>query len=365
MNYQKFTVDDFVTDPQFRSWVLEKGESANFDWEDWFRSNPQKKGEAMKAKKLIEASVNVFEKVSEQDVAAEVSTIISLAKQNEGADFEVKRKNTWKYFAAAASVLLILGASWFFTIESNDSISTDAVSAVLNKAAASHWMVVKNDKATNKLVVLPDGSSLLLKKNSRITFPSEFSEKQRNVYLHGEAFFEVVKNAEHPFVIYSNSFTTEVVGTSFMLTDFPESKSNGIVVKTGVVRVSPSAFEEAQAKTKVGLITELHANESWSNNSKIVSKEANSPIRVTNEILTEQIQSNPFKYRNAPLIDIFKELEQTYSVKINYDKYEIGELKLSATLDDEPFFRKLDLITMALDLDYTVNGNEIIISKSN
>jgi ferric-dicitrate binding protein FerR (iron transport regulator) len=364
MNYQKFTVDDFVIDPQFRSWVLKKCTPPDFDWEDWLRSNPQKKGEVVKAKKLIEASVNVFEKVSEEKVATEVSKIISLAKQSEGVGSEVKQKSTWKYFAAAASVLLVLGAAWFFTIDSNESKNMDAVSAVLNKATSSHWMVIQNSDAKNKLVVLPDGSSLLLRKGSRVTFPSEFAEKQRNVYLCGEAFFEVVKNTDQPFIIYSNSFTTEVVGTSFMLTDFPESKLNGIVVKTGVVRVSPSAFEEIQDQKKRSLITELHANESWLNGSETM-KTNNLPVKVQEEFLVEKIQSNLFKYRNVSLIDILNELEQTYSVKFNYDKSELAELKLSATLGDEPFFRKLDLIMMALDLDYIVSGNEIIITKAN
>lgn len=362
MNYQKFTVDDFVIDTQFRNWVLKNEVSvSDFDWEGWLRSNPQKYDELMKAKSLIEASVVVFERVSKSQVTADVNNIIDFVQQSEEANLEVTQRRTWKYFAAAASVLFILSATWFFTIETNEAKNSDVVAAVLSRAAVSHWMAVNNTEAQNKLVVLPDGSSLLLKKGSRVTFPSEFSEKTRNVYLYGEAFFEVVKNAEHPFIIYSNSFTTEVVGTSFMLTDFPDNKSNGIVVKTGVVRVSSSAFEETKAK--ISLIAELRANERWQNKIK-TGEELVSPTEVTNDAFTEKIQTNPFKYRNAPVAGILKELEQTYSVKIKYNESEMEDLKLSATLDDEPFFRKLDLITMALDLDYTVNGNEITVSKA-
>jgi hypothetical protein len=276
----------------------------------------------------------------------------------------INYKPIWKYFAAAASVLFVLASVWFFNLDKNEPKEMGVVSSVLDKSSNSHWMVIKNSDAKNKLVVLPDGSSLLLKEGSRVTFPSEFTKEQRNIYLYGEAFFEVVKNTNQPFIIYSNSFTTEVVGTSFMLTDFPENELNGIVVKTGVVRVSPSAFEGVQDQKKRSLIAELRANESWLNGSEN-AKINNLPVKVQEEVLTEKIQSNIFKYRNASLIDILNELEQTYSVKFNYDKSELAELKLSATLGDEPFFRKLDLIMMALDLDYIVSGNEIIITKAN
>ncbi len=364
MNFQKYTIDDFVTDPQFRSWVLSKSPSSDFDWEEWIRSNPEKRDEVMKARKLIEASVGVFEKISATDAATEVTKILELTKQSEGFEEVSKRSSIWRYLAAAASIVVILTSAWFFTKDIDEPKNMRAVSSILNKATSGHWMVIKNTETKNKLVVLPDGSTLLLKKDSRITFPSEFSENQRNVYLHGEAFFEVVKNASYPFVIYSNSFTTEVVGTSFMLTDFPDNKSNGIVVKTGIVRVFASAFEEDNEKRKANIITELRANQSWSN-AKLVEQATPRTSKITNDDLVERIQSNPFKYRDEPLAEILIELEQTYSVKISYDKNEIGGLRLSATLGDEPFFRKLDLITMALDLDYTVNGNEIIISQSN
>ena len=362
MKYDYFTVDDFALDPQFRMWVLE-GTSPNFDWENWLKENPHKKAEVLRAKHLLEASIKSFEKISGEEASKEAGKIINLIQRREETipTMRANRNNRWKYFAAAASVLLVSTITWFFALNSNaDEPTESVVSSVLDKGEDSEWMIIENARNENKLVVLPDGSSLLLKKNSRITFPSHFPNKERNVYLHGEAFFEVVKNVEHPFVIYSNSFTTHVVGTSFMLTDFPDSKTNGIVVKTGVVRVLPSAFKKS-AVNKDELIAELYANESWTQDSqKINAWPATVEVRPA---LSEKIQSSDFKYRNTSLIEILEELEQTYNVTFQYDKNELADLKLSATLSDEPFFRKLDLIAMALNLDYTVRGNDVLISK--
>lgn len=357
MNFEKYTVDDFTSDPSFRNWVF-KGK-ATFDWEEWLKLNPINSEEAKKAIFLLKASSSVFQQIDHEEAQFQIKNIIHLTQVGESK--RILSHKLWKYTAGIAAVLLVVGFFWIQNVKTDNQKDIKAISSILVKGERSHWKTIKNLEKQNKLVVLPDGSTLLLKKGSQVSFPSTFSVNERNIYLYGEAFFEVVKNPNRPFKIYSNTFTTEVVGTSFMLRDFDNRSDSEVTVKTGNVKVSPSIFISENEKLDLSINADLSANESWSLKG-IKNIEAK---KQKEEVFTEKIQLNEFRYRNAKLSEVVADLEVAYTVKINLENNVIAETTLSATLGDEPFFRKLDLILMALDLEYSLNGDEINITQPN
>lgn len=86
-------------------------------------------------------------------------------------------------------------------------------------------------------VTLSDGSVVRLNAESTITFPEHFRATTREIALQGEAFFEVAKDPEKPFVITTGNLTTTVLGTSFNVQAYPESTTITVTVATGKVRV--------------------------------------------------------------------------------------------------------------------------------
>lgn len=90
-----------------------------------------------------------------------------------------------------------------------------------------------------KKVVLPDSSVVWLNAASSLRVPSHFAENVREVYLdEGEAFFEVTKNPEKPFIIHQNSFKVQVLGTSFNVRAYKKLSDIKVTVSTGKVQVS-------------------------------------------------------------------------------------------------------------------------------
>lgn len=94
-----------------------------------------------------------------------------------------------------------------------------------------------------KKVKLSDGSVVWLNAASRLGYPGRFSGDLREVTLEGEAFFDVARNPDKPFVIRSGTLKTTVLGTSFNIRAYEEDKTMSVAVVTGKVRVSSSGKE--------------------------------------------------------------------------------------------------------------------------
>lgn len=94
------------------------------------------------------------------------------------------------------------------------------------------------------MVVLPDSSRVWLNSGSLFIYPSSFKGEMREVYLSGEGYFEVEKQAERPFVVKSRLLDVEVTGTCFDLAAYPESERITTTLEQGAVRVRLKDTEE-------------------------------------------------------------------------------------------------------------------------
>ena len=99
-------------------------------------------------------------------------------------------------------------------------------------------------------VVLTDGTTVRLNAGSSLIFPEEFTNNTREVTLTGEAFFEVIKNPDMPFIVRSGDLITTVLGTSFNIQAYPEQASIAVTVATGKVKVASFLDTSAVVLTK-------------------------------------------------------------------------------------------------------------------
>ncbi len=93
---------------------------------------------------------------------------------------------------------------------------------------------------SGRAIDLPDGSRVTLEKGSKLYYAADFSsddKAKREVYLTGEAFFEIKKNAARPFYVYTSTVITKVLGTSFRVEAYPSASKATVTVKTGKVSV--------------------------------------------------------------------------------------------------------------------------------
>lgn len=138
-----------------------------------------------------------------------------------------------KFSAVAAAIIAIFTIS-YFTFKITDS-STNSYSF----AEATTTPLIETGDAEIKEITLPDGTNILVNANTSIRYNKElFNKTNREVWIEGEAFFEVAKNPKKPFIIYSHQLQTTVKGTSFNVKAYPEIGETGISVREGKVEVS-------------------------------------------------------------------------------------------------------------------------------
>jgi len=151
--------------------------------------------------------------------------------------FEEKRKTFrlrtyFQRYAAAAVIFILLGGGiLFYTQHSITGHNTDRI-------AQAKTLFQTTDDQT-RLVILPDGSRIQMNRGTKFSYATHaFNLKQREVWLEGEAFFEVAKNKEKPFIIHTGTMQTTVRGTSFNVKAYPQLAENVVSVHTGKVEVS-------------------------------------------------------------------------------------------------------------------------------
>ncbi len=170
------------------------------------------------------------------------------------------------------------------------------------------------------IITLPDGSTIKLNANSRLEYPEHFSGTNRKVKLSGEAYFDVIHDASHPFLVEINNVEVEDLGTSFNISAYPGKAQLVVNVVTGSVRLSD---------TNQHVTTVLTAGSS----GKFLTETGK--ITVSNELSPNFLSwiTQELSFRHTPLSKVFEELENIYHVPIVIADSEITTISYTANFD--------------------------------
>jgi ferric-dicitrate binding protein FerR (iron transport regulator) len=145
-------------------------------------------------------------------------------------------------WAAAAALVLGLGFGALRLLPPRQAPVTAARLAVPRATPAlstSQWITHTNVTSQVARLALADGSTVHLQPRSTLRYPQQFTDAKREVFLQGEAFFDIARNPVKPFLVVTDKVVTTVLGTSFTVRAYPEQPQALVMVRTGRVRVSP------------------------------------------------------------------------------------------------------------------------------
>jgi len=368
-DYTHYSSNDFFWDASFRQWVLAPTRESDAFWQQWLAQHSQKQSVISQARSLVLA-VGVRELPLSDDDMQQAVRKASLRSQqpleNPSSETPIRPlpvyRQTW--FQLAASVLLVLGGYWLWATQYQPTPTTltDRLTYQHQVADQPVKLVETVNNTLNTMPVrLSDGSLVMLRPQARISYAAQLSGPRREVYLSGEAFFEVQKDPSKPFLIYANGLVTKVLGTSFLIRANPADKDVTVEVKTGRVAVFAQSDPERNQK-----ITdrELSGVVLLPNQKIIYAREA---VRLTKSLVENPVMVAPpsarsaFVFDETPLPRVFDALEKAYSVDIVYDESLFANCPLTATLTDQPLFEKLDIICRVSQVQYAVLDGQIII----
>lgn len=150
-----------------------------------------------------------------------------------------RRSGGWWRVAVAASVVFVVAGAILWGMRRKDEVRqavvVPAVAAVVADSGGMARSIVAGDR--KRVVHLPDGSMVLLNKNSRLDYPRVFGDTSREVVLSGEAYFDITRLAGRPFLVHTGKLRTRVLGTTFNIRAYPEDKAISVTVTSGKVQV--------------------------------------------------------------------------------------------------------------------------------
>jgi hypothetical protein len=369
-DYTRFALDDFFWDDSFRQWVLTPTRESDQFWQQWLAQHPGKRPLVDQARSLVQAVMLRELPLSDAEIGQAVqrargrtqATPDPLTTETTIRPLPVYRQ-TW--FQMAASVLLVLGIGyglWAIQFRPTQGQVVDGLTYQhLVEAQPTPLVETINHTPDDKLVRLSDGTRVVLRPQARISYVGQFTQQRREVFLSGEAFFEVQKDPARPFLIYANGLVTKVLGTSFLIRANPADRDVTVEVKTGKVAVfaqSDPAREQKMTDRELTGVVLLP-------NQKIVY--ARDAIRLTKLLVENPAIVEPpatptaFVFDETPLPRVFDALEKAYGVDIVYDETLLANCPLTATLTNQTLFKKLDIICRVSDAHYEVLDGQIII----
>ncbi len=200
---------------------------------------------------------------------------------------------------------------------------------------------------------LPDGSHIYLNSGSEIKYSVNGTDGMREVFLKGEAWFQVAKIPEKPFLVHTSFYDVRVTGTSFNVKAYPEEKEVTTTLEEGSVHVVSSGnlklAEESVLKPGEQLV--------YNKESK------NIQIADVNTKWYTSWKDNKLVFINMSLKDLRILLERKYGVEIEIDDPNILKYHYDGTLKDETILEVMGMLQHTLPIQYQIVGQKILIQK--
>lgn len=349
-------VEDFLLDDSFVEWVLGDSAEMNNYWDSFLSIQPECEENFSQARDIILAlkikPVNELTAQQVDQLIAEVKLRIQDQKKPGIIALPRRKLISGPGLRYAAAIVVFISISWLgYNVYKNKSQPT-APALVLQT-----YHQVTNSGANPMLVKLPDNSTIILKPNAQLRYANVFAGNKREVYLNGEAFFEVSKNKAKPFFVYLNGLTVRVVGTSFVIKANKTDKQFKIIVSTGKVEVFTANPKSNPADSKQAiLLTPNQQGVLYRNEERLEKVNLKKPL-----LLSKESTSLHFNFVATPFSKVISTLEEAYGVNIIYNEKVMANCQLTASLIDQPLGERLKLICKAVEADYKIVNGQIII----
>ncbi|MEM7103880.1 MAG: FecR domain-containing protein [Bacteroidota bacterium] len=364
-DYTEYNIEDFASDERFIKWCLEPNEPDDDFWASFLFNFPDK-SEIIEEAKVLVLSIHEAEK-SDNYTALENEVWKNLEQEVIPETIVNKVNPFLRRIASVAAVLIAICAVFVVT----NILGTEATSSTV----AQEWINYQNNSGVTKTIQLADGSSVEVEPFGTLKYPTAFTGDQRVVFMKGEAFFEIIRDENKPFMVYANETITKVLGTSFRIFAFEGEKTVEVDVKTGKVAVYAQVTSENNEKAgdqivvktdEVITIPRPNKKLEVTPNQKVVfDRTAEKMVKTLTEkplMLAKPEEIKQFQFNNESIVKVFNALEKAYGIDLEFDDNKFQNCTITTKLDDEPLTDKLSIICLALGLEFTEKEATIFIS---
>jgi transmembrane sensor len=297
---------------------------------DWMKKSSANEAEYRSSKQMFDAATRHYSKAIVPDIDVNKEWDIFLTKVEEEKPVRklaAESSRSWMRIAATLLLLLASSALIYYYSRKTENISHQTAESI-------------------QTVQLPDGSSVILNRYSKLEYTSDFGEDNRKISLKGEAFFDVTKNTALPFVISARNTTIEVVGTSFNVLAYDSVSEVEVIVKTGVVRFTVPALNKTLELTpgeKGAFVTTASALDET----------------VNDDLNYQSWNTRKLTFNETHLSNVVEAINKTYNANVVLTGSVSDSCLLTVSFDNQSLDAVLNVLENTLNLTYRRVGNRI------
>ncbi len=212
------------------------------------------------------------------------------------------------------------------------------------------YNLIKIPRGGEYQLSLSDGTKVWLNAETVLKYPVTFSGKTREVFMEGEAFFEVARNADCPFIVHTSALKVNVLGTSFNIRAYPDEKASTTTLVSGKVSLTESDHQKEY---------------NLAPNDQAIISGTETVIHKVNVNQFIAWKNGRILFEENTLENIFNDLSRWYDIEVDYADEEVKELRFSIDVRRYSEFDEiLKIIELTRKIKFEIDGNKATIIKN-
>ncbi|MFZ4454948.1 MAG: FecR family protein [Bacteroidales bacterium] len=252
--------------------------------------------------------------------------------KNETTPRKINFNRHW--FSIAVSILLLFTTSLsvYFYLNTNEKVHIED-------------MTVAVEKGQKAKIILPDGSSVWMNSGSKISYGKRFNQSERIVNLEGEAYFDVAKRKDAPFIVKSGEFSVEALGTAFDVKAYPNENLVTAVLVRGKVEVGDEL-------NKIRLIPNQRVV--YDKSVRSMAKTEVEDCRLYTSWMNNQLVFESESFENIATV-----LERNYNIRFKFENSSLKKYRFTGTIRNTSLESLLQIFSMTSPFSYTIKDSVI------
>lgn len=288
----------------------------------------------------------------------------------------IKKISAKKLWSIAAIFIVLLFTTLFYVLNNNGSDSKS------NPKLLANYYKVATKKGNKSQIDLPDGTKVWLNADSRLNYKNDFGNHLREVYLEGEAYFDVVSNPEKPFIVHTHTANIKVLGTAFNVKCYNTDATLETSLIHGRVEIT-TPLDPTQKwvlhpneklilpNTIKNIKTEADKKNVVAKNIKLIDSDNDTSYAIIKKPLTympkDSIASeiawvtNRMTFNDKKLLEVTETMSRWFDVDFEFKKEDSKKIMIQTTFSGETLQQVMEALAYSLNIKYKIQDKKVTI----
>lgn len=344
-------IEDLLAEDSFIRWISDSANAREQDyWEQWVAEDPAHEVMVREAQKLHESLY--YDRFETPNMETELSELKEAIHQHEAPknrieQFSRDKRNHMYWMRVAAILLLAVVTGWGIYAGLPQSQPEE-------RASQTEWVVSKTEYGEKRALQLSDGSKIVLNANSRLKYPARTAGNDLEVWLEGEAHFDIIHKKgtdQRQFTVHTEDGDVRVLGTQFNVNT--RNRQTEVVLEEGKVRIEKPDSSQLSAVSHVMEPGEL---------ARFEKGQDQIDVQAINPALYTSWTEGRLLFEGAPLTEIANHIETVYGLEVRIASSELEQTLVSGAVSNDNLPVLLASLSRLLDVNIDRKDKLIIIT---